>query len=847
MIGLKKIQKICGLSQPTGPFGAISKRCYLSDAQKAAYAAKMRKKGEEKAAKLEAKARAFSEYVPKVFPKIRIIPFMDPKEMRQIIESNMPGVSVANDKESAMRIIDLLYKNKHFYHAADTETIDIDVKKQSPVGHGRVICASLYAGPEVDFGNGPRIYIDNLDSCEGTLDYFKGYFEDEEVMKVWHNYSFDRHVLFNHQINVKGFGGDTMIMARLQDSARMPGTYSLAALSKDHKLGAPKKKMDDIFGKHKKKIDGTDAKGKKTLPPLDGLQRDPVNVLQWIEYSTLDAEVTWQLREVLHRELEKMEWEPGVSTMWDFYIQMWLPFGELLTDIEREGIKLDIDHFNTILPMAEKERDASEAKFLEWAESIRPGCKYMNVSSGTQKRQLFFAPTVNKYDRKIAPLPATKAFKIETVKYRSINNSWNEDEDEEEEETEVFGVSASKGEEMKELVGENENGKEKKEKKNTEFEITGIGLEPKEYTKTGWASTAQTVIDKLAKEGKYLFDKKGINGEDASKALLSLAKTNTIDTLITGFISPLPLMVDPNHRIHCSLNINTETGRLSARKPNLQNQPAMEKDMFGIRKGFVCEPGNSLIVADYGQLELRLLAHITGCKSMIEAFKSGGDFHSRTAAGMYPEIQKALKDGKVLLEWGGEKGKAPAPLLKDVYGNERKRAKELNFSIAYGKTVWGFAKDWGVTKEEAQVSIDGWYADRPEVLLWQERIIRYAEATGYTRTLLGRYRPVPDINSDEEYVKKAVERVCINTPLQGGAADVMVASMLKLRANEKLKAMGWRQLLQIHDELIFEGPEQHAQEALKEIIYDMEHPLDFPLLIDFVVDAKIGKNWFEAK
>jgi len=171
----------------------------------------------------------------------------------------------------------------------------------------------------------------------------------------------------------------------------------------------------------------------------------------------------------------------------------------------------------------------------------------------------------------------------------------------------------------------------------------------------------------------------------------------------------------------------------------------------------------------------------------------------------------------------------------------------LNFSIAYGKTVFGFAKDWGVTKEEAQVSLDGWYADRPEVKEWQRRIILYAEQTGYTRTLLGRYRPVPGINSEKSYDKSAAERICINTPLQGGAADVMVAAMLKLRANKRLQEMNWRQLLQIHDELIFEGPEELAQEALKEILYDMEHPLESPLLIDFIVDAKIGKNWFEAK
>ena len=113
-----------------------------------------------------------------------------------------------------------------------------------------------------------------------------------------------------------------------------------------------------------------------------------------------------------------------------------------------------------------------------------------------------------------------------------------------------------------------------------------------------------------------------------------------------------------------------------------------------IRKGFIAEPGNKLIVADYGQLELRILAHMTNCKQMIEAFELGGDFHSRTAISMYPEIKQEIEDGNVLLEWDYSKGEPPAPLVKDVYAAERKKAKVMNFSIAYGKTAHGFAQDF---------------------------------------------------------------------------------------------------------------------------------------------------------
>eukprot|EP00966_Prymnesium_polylepis_P097268 2253361-Prymnesium_polylepis.1 len=165
-----------------------------------------------------------------------------------------------------------------------------------------------------------------------------------------------------------------------------------------------------------------------------------------------------------------------------------------------------------------------------------------------------------------------------------------------------------------------------------------------------------------------------------------------IETMLSNFILPLQENVDANSRVHCSLNLNTETGRLSSRAPNLQNQPALEKDQYKIRQAFTAEEGNMLVVADYGQLELRLLAHITSCKSMIDAFASGGCFHSRTAMGMFDHVRASVERGDCLLEWDYSKGEPTAPLLKDLFGSERRRAKTLNFSIAYGKTPHGLSK-----------------------------------------------------------------------------------------------------------------------------------------------------------
>ncbi|CAL9136064.1 unnamed protein product [Musa textilis] len=175
---------------------------------------------------------------------------------------------------------------------------------------------------------------------------------------------------------------------------------------------------------------------------------------------------------------------------------------------------------------------------------------------------------------------------------------------------------------------------------------------------------------------------------------------------------------------------------------NQANQPALEKDRYKIRQAFIAGPGNSLIVADYGQLGLRILAHLANCKSMLEAFRAGGDFHSRAAMNMYAHVREAVEKQSVLLEWHPQPGedKPPVPLLKDAFGSERRKAKMLNFSIAYGKTPVGLSRDWKVSVKEAKDTVSLWYKERQEVLFWQEERKKEALENKCVRTLLGRSR-----------------------------------------------------------------------------------------------------------
>ena len=257
-----------------------------------------------------------------------------------ISDSELP-TTVVNSPDTIARALEILYdvnKNstpaKTRYHACDTEVCDIDLKRVGPVGNGKVTCASIYSGPDVDFGAGPGgvLWIDNLDEADSTLDGFKDFFVDEDQKKVWHNYSFDRAVLYNHKIDCKGFGGDTMHMSRLWDSSLK--SYSLESLTNDYlDKKFQKEAMKSIFGRPELKKDGTEGK-KIGLAPIEELQRMPETRNNFIKYSALDAMATWQLHSVMETNLRAMKWAKGKSMM-DFYQRYLVGFGEMLTDMER--------------------------------------------------------------------------------------------------------------------------------------------------------------------------------------------------------------------------------------------------------------------------------------------------------------------------------------------------------------------------------------------------------------------------------------------------------------------------------------------------------------------------------
>ena len=267
------------------------------------------------------------------------------------IDANTKATIVRTKEQAAIVMEKLMNADPTIFHACDTEVMDIDLKNVGPVGNGYVTCLSVYSGPDFDYGLGAEpgstLWIDNLDDAHGILQEFKPWLESETFKKIWHNYGFDRHVLWNEGIDCRGFGGDTMHMARLQDTSRMKsgGGYSLEALTAEL-LGMRKKPMKEIFGVPRLRKDGTPG-SILDIPPIEVLQRDPRVREKFIDYSCYDAEGTWRLHSALVELLKQMPWISKDTNLYDYYWANMREFGEVLTDMERRGVRVDAKVFDS--------------------------------------------------------------------------------------------------------------------------------------------------------------------------------------------------------------------------------------------------------------------------------------------------------------------------------------------------------------------------------------------------------------------------------------------------------------------------------------------------------------------
>ena len=333
-----------------------------------------------------------------------------------------------------------------------------------------------------------------------------------------------------------------------------------------------------------------------------------------------------------------------------------------------------------------------------------------------------------------------------------------------------------------------------------------LGLPPVKKTKTGY-STNSDVLEKLK-------DKHPIIPAIVDYRMLSKLKSTYADGLMK--------VVGPDGRIHTTFqNMVTATGRLSSTEPNLQNIPVRTDLGAEIRKMFVPEPGCVLVDADYSQIELRVLAHIAGDAALQQAFRSGMDIHTATASQVFGVAPEAV-----------------TPL-------QRRNAKAVNFGIVYGISEFSLAEDIGVSRWEAREYIDSYLANYCGVRDYMKRVVAQAREQGYTQTLFGRRRYIPELKSSNFNIRQGAERIALNTPIQGTAADLIKLAMIRVDKALREQYPEARLLLQVHDELIVECPAEVGQAVADLVSREMEQVslLDVPL----VADAKIGKSWYDAK
>ena len=326
-------------------------------------------------------------------------------------------------------------------------------------------------------------------------------------------------------------------------------------------------------------------------------------------------------------------------------------------------------------------------------------------------------------------------------------------------------------------------------------------------TKTGQYVTSEEVLQQLRSKAPivdHILEHRGLK------------------KLLGTYVDALPKLINPHTgHIHTSFNqAVTATGRLSSSDPNLQNIPVRGEDGKEIRKCFIPEPGCLFFSADYSQIELRVMAHLSGDKNMIEAFREGYDIHAATAARIYKED------------------------INNVTRDQRTKAKRANFGIIYGITVFGLAERLEISRDEAKQLIDGYFETFPQVHDYMEKAKQLAREHGYAETFFHRRRYLPDITSHNATVRNFAERNAINAPIQGSAADIIKIAMIRIYERFCREGIKSKMILQVHDELNFSVLPEEKEQVEKIVLEEMQNA--YPLQVPLVADSGWGNNWLEA-
>ncbi|MDR7210579.1 DNA polymerase I [Flavobacterium piscis] len=569
----------------------------------------------------------------------------------------------------------------------DTETTGLDALNAELVGIS------------FSYEKGKAFYVpfpESQEEAQVLINKFIPFFENENIEKIGQNLKYDLKILSNYGVTVKGKLFDTMIAHYLINPDMR---HNMDILAETYLKYSPKS-IETLIGK----------KGKNQISMRN------VALEEIKEYAAEDADVTLQLKEIFTNELDKTE----TKKLFD---EIEIPLVSVLADMEREGIRLDVEFLSAMSKEMDIEIKSLEQKIYESA-----GEKF-NLASPKQLGDIL-------------------------------------------------------------------------------FDKLKIGGAKQKKTKTGQYATGEEVLTYLANDNPIV------------KEILDWRQ---MVKLQSTYILALPEQVDKKTlRVHTDyMQTVAATGRLSSNNPNLQNIPIRTERGRQIRKAFVARDENhTLISADYSQIELRIIAALSGEENMIKAFQDGEDIHKATAAKVF---------------------NVP---LDEVSREQRGNAKTVNFGIIYGVSAFGLSNQTSLSRSESAALIEAYYKSYPKLKSYIQDQIELAREKGYVQTILGRRRYLKDINSANAVVRSAAERNAVNAPIQGSAADVIKIAMINI--HRKLKNENWKSkmLLQVHDELVFDVHNDELEKIQPMIKYEMENA--FIMTVPLDVEIGLGENWLEA-
>lgn len=527
-----------------------------------------------------------------------------------------------------------------------------------------------------------------------VLGRLKGIFQDEAIKKVGHNIKYEKVVLLNYGIDLKGIDFDTMVAAYLLNPSKL--AYGLDDLALEY-LGHKMTPITELIGRGKKAV-----------------TMDEIEIGRVSRYCCEDSDVTFRLKGLLEERLKGHD-------LYELFCDIEMPLVDVLGLMEFEGVALDVE----LLESMSKEMDKTLKTYISDIYQIS-GCEF-NINSPKQLSEVLFVKL---------NLPIIKRTKT--------------------------GISTDE-EVLRRL--------------SIEHALPATILEYREHMK-----------------------------------------------LKTTYIDNLPRLINPKTgRLHTSFNQTiTATGRLSSSQPNLQNIP-IKKDMGRkIRQAFVpASEKHILLSSDYSQIELRILAHLSGDRRLIDAFKRNLDIHRFTAS-----LIHGLSEDKVT-------------------DDMRAQAKTVNFGIIYGMSAFGLSRSLRIEPEKAQEFIEAYFERYPDVKLYIDDVIEEAREAGHVTTLMKRRRYIPDITSANVRLRQFAERTAINTPIQGSAADLIKVAMIEIHKKLKAKKLKSSMILQVHDELVFDVLKTELKKVKKIVKDKMENVVE--LKVPIGVNVSVGKNWLDMK